>query len=332
VEVATVRRSATDTFRLGVRYAVLAPSSHNTQPWRFRIDDETLSLYADRSRELPIVDPDGRELVISCGAALFNLELALAHFDREAEVVHLPDSGDPDLLARVELGEERAPTSGEEALFAAISDRHTNRQRFHARALPEGLVAALQAASALERAWFAPIVDEERKVAAGDLIAEGDRLQFRDRSFRRELAAWIVPNGSPRQDGIPGHALGFGDLSSRVAPAGIRAFNLGRFQAAKDRELATSSPLLGIIGTEGDEPSDWLAAGRALERVLLRVSSVGASASFVNQPIEVTELRPRVRELAGAGGFPQLLLRLGFAPGAVATPRRPMRDVLDTKS
>jgi hypothetical protein len=320
--------SGADRLGFAVRFAILAPSSHNTQPWLFRIDGDTMSVRADRRRALPVVDPDGRELVISCGASLPNLQVALGHFGQEAEAEHVPDPDDRDLLARLSLGGAREPTPSEEALFAAIPKRHTNRKRFRDQAVPNELVRAFQAAAACELAWFAPLLDEERRRAAADLVAEGDRVQFRDKRFRRELAAWSVPNRAPRRDGIPGYALGFGDFASLAGPLVVRALNVGRSRAARDRELAASSPLLGVIGTERDAPADWLAAGRVLERVLLQARSRGVWAAFLNQPIEVPDLRLRVRELAGVAGFPQLLLRMGYGPEPRPTPRRPVSEVL----
>ena len=109
--------------------------------------------------------------------------------------------------------------------------------------------------------------------------------QFKDKRFRRELAAWFRPNGSRQRDGIPGYALGFGQLASRFAAFAVRWLDLGRSQAAKTRDLVDASPLLAAIVTDGDEPADWVRAGRALERVLLLATAEGAAASFLNQAL-----------------------------------------------
>lgn len=320
--------TAAEKLRAAVRYAVHAPSSHNSQPWQFRIRDSSLELRADRTRGLAVVDPDDRELVISCGAALFFLRLALRHFGCAPQVERLPDATDPDLLARVHIAGVWERTAVDKALFHAIPARHTNRLPCLDRALPEQLPDTLEAAAREEGAWLHVLRTAAARTATAELIAEGDRWQMADKRFRRELAAWLRPNRSARLDGMPGYAMGLGDVMSAAGPLVVRTFDIGRGIAARDRGLADGSPMLAVVGTRRDTPGDWLAAGEAVAHVLLRAQVDGVSGSFLNQPIEVPELRPRLQCVAGLDGFPQLLLRLGFAPLAAATPRRPVSDVL----
>ena len=320
--------TAAEKLRAAVRYAVHAPSSHNSQPWQFRIRDSSLELRADRTRGLAVVDPDDRELVISCGAALFFLRLALRHFGCAPQVERLPDATEPDLLARVRIAGVWERTAVDEALFRAIPARHTNRLPCLDRVLPEHLPDTLEAAAREEGAWLHVFRTAAARSAAADLIAEGDRWQMADKRFRRELAAWLRPNRGARLDGMPGYAMGLGDVMSAAGPFVVRTFDVGRGAAARDRELAAGSPMLALVGTRRDTPGDWLAAGEAVAHVLLRAQVDGVSASFLNQPIEVPELRSRLERILGRDGFPQLLLRLGFAPPVAATPRRPVSDVL----
>jgi hypothetical protein len=287
-----------------------------------------LDLLADRARGLPVVDPQDRALVMSCGAALFTLRVALRRFGCRDVVTPFPDPHDPDLLARVTLDGTHQTTDEEIALFMAIPKRRTSRLPFDGRKPPEALLLGLQTAAVREGAWLHVFEALDRDVLA-DLIAEGDRLQMADRHFRRELAAWMTPNRSRSRDGIPGYALGMGDLMSAAGPLVIRTFDLGTGRAAKDRELALGSPALAAVGTVGDAPRDWLAAGQAVQHVLLRAWIDGLAASFLNQPVEVPELRQRLQVLTGYQGFPQLILRFGFGgQGAKPTPRRPVADVL----
>lgn len=313
-----------------VRYAVLAPSSHNTQPWLFRVGPGGLEVFADRSRGLPVVDPQDRQLVISCGAALFNLRLALRHFGNREVVDILPDRDNPDLLARVAIDGLVDPTDEERALFGAIPLRRTFRMPFQRRPLAPGLVTALEIAAVREGAWLKVLDSEAARSAMADLVAEGDRRQMADRRFRRELAAWLHPNRTRSRDGIPGYAFGMGDLMAAAGPLVVRTFDVGKGRAAGDRDLAVGSPVLAVLGTVGDAPHDWLAAGQALERLLLRARVEGASASFLNQPVEVRELRLEVQVLSGYMGYPQMILRLGHDGDAKPTPRRPVAEVLIT--
>jgi hypothetical protein len=312
--------------RAAVRFAVLAPSSHNSQPWHFQVAGDVVELYADRRRALPVVDPEDRELTISCGAALFNLCLALRHFGFSVQVDRLP--GPADLMARIKLGPAQEPTDEDHLLFDAIARRRTNRNPFDDRPVPDALVRALQQAAEREAAWLVPVEGEENRSALAELISEADRFQMASRSFRRELAAWMHPNRTSSRDGMPGYAQGLGDLMSVAAPLVIRTFDVGSGRAAHSRELALGSPLLAVLGTPGDSVRDWLAAGEALEHVLLRAEAVRISASFLNQPIELGGPRFKLTGLIGRGDYPQMLLRMGYGHVVAGTPRRSVEEVL----
>jgi len=311
-----------------LNYAVLAPSSHNAQPWLFRVAGGELELYVDRTRALPVADPDDREMMIGCGAALFHLKTAMRHFGF-VPVVHLfPDLDDRDLVAFIRLGEKTSASILEHRLFMAIAHRHTNRMPFDPQPVPPETLDLLRAAAEEEKATLLILEDPDQRNDLADLIAEGDRRQGADPHFRRELAAWVHPNRSHSRDGIPGYAHGMNDILSITGPLLIRTFDWGRGQAAKDRQLLDGSPILAVLNTVGDGPSNWLTAGQALDRVLLTASDYGISASFLNQALELPDLRNQVKERLGVQGYPQLVLRLGYGPQVRATPRRPVHDVI----
>ncbi len=310
-----------------LRYAVQAPSNHNSQPWLFELSDDAVELRADRTRALPVVDHDDRELLISCGAALLTLRIAIRHYGFEDEIELLPDESDPDLLARIRLGKPHRPTEEEKLLFWAIAKRRTNRNVFEHRDVPKDLLAELERAASSEGARLRVLEHDEQRHELADLVAEGDRRQFADPRFRRELASWIHGSRSRAHDGMPTHALELPAALAPFAPLVVRTFDVGKGAAAHDRKIADGSPVLAVLGTEGDTPRDWLAAGQALGRVLLRAAQDEVSASFLNQPIEVAELRAAVGRLAKVG-VPQIVLRLGYGPGARPTPRRPLTDVV----
>lgn len=312
-----------------LNYAILAPSSHNTQPWLFRLPaEDTVELYADRTRGLPVVDPSDRELTISCGAALFHLITAASHFGYSCSVETLPDEKKPDLLARAVFKEGGKAGKEDERLFYAITKRRTNRMPFEDRVVPKKLLTELQEAAGKEGAWFVILREAGIKNTVADLISEGDRLQAKDRLFRRELASWVRQNRGRSRDGMPGYALGLGDIASLAGPFMIRTFDWGDGQAAKDRQLAAGSPVLSVLGTDADTPKEWLKAGQAMAKVILHACSEGLSASFLNQPVEVPDLRHVLRDLLGVHGFPQLIIRMGYGPEIKPTPRRDVNDAL----
>ena len=314
--------------RAAIRLAILAPSSHNTQPWLFTVRETGIEVFLDRARALPVADPDDRELTISCGAALYHLRLTLAFAGIAVRVARLPDPEAPDLVARIEFTGEHQASDEERELFRQIPARRTNRFPFEARELPSTLVHELSHAAEREGAWLVVVEDEEDKGWLADLIAAADRRQMADKRFRRELAAWTRPNNTHRRDGIPGSGLGLGTVASVGAPLILRTFDLGEGRAARDRDLAIGSPALAVLGVRDDSPVELVRCGEALARLLLLARASGVYASYLNQPIEVEELRPEVERLVRAPGRAQLILRLGFGRPVAPTPRRPVEEVL----
>ena len=320
--------SAAQRLRFAVRYAILAPSGHNGQPWRFHIDGDVLHVYADRRRSLPTIDPHDRELLISCAATVHLATVALHHFGYRPEVQLLPDPADPDLLATVRLG-PRTDLPAARDLFDAVQARHSNRYAYQTRPVSADQWAGMDAAADGEGAWLHPITDRRTITAAADLIAEGDRSKWREDIFRHELAERIIPNRGRRRDGMPGYAFGIPGPLARLAPFVVRHVDLGRLRARSDRALAMATPAFAVIGTDHDNPADWMAAGQAMSQVLLRATADGLATSFLSQPIEVPQLRLRLADLLNRGGHPQLLLRVGYARrSSRSVPRRALRDVL----
>lgn len=320
--------SPADKLRFLVNYAVLAPSGHNTQPWLFQITGDSLELMADRARGLSVVDPDGRELTISCGAALEMLCIAMRHYGYQPTVSVLPVSDDPDLLASVRLGEGGTTDDNGKGLFHAITKRRTVRQRFENKPVPPALMAEIGRLAWLYGVGLRTIIDSGTRREIAELVAEGDRRQFMDRDFRRELASWIHSRRAAMHDGISGEGLGMPDALSSLGAAVVRRFNIGGIAAVRDKKNIAGSPALGLFYTATDTVEEWLATGRALALVLLACTAQDVRASFLSQPIEVPELRTGLARVANVRGIPQLLLRFGYGPLIARSARRPVKEVL----
>jgi len=317
-------------FEFLVRYAILAPSSHNTQPWRFRIGDDYIELLADKSRALPVIDYQNRQLIMSCGAALFNLRVAMRRFGWLDEVEFFPDHYDPNLLARVRRAErDYEPTRTELGMFDAIPMRHTNRKPFELRPVSHTIAEQLVRACAHERAWLVRL-HPDAKYAAAELISQADRDQFADKDFRAELSEWLVSNSSQRGDGIPGYTKSYAAVTSYGTSALVRTFDIGKSVAATERDLAAGSPMLVVLGTTYDDSVAWLEGGQAMQRMLLTAQLYGLSASFLNQPLELDNYRPQFAALTEHDGFPQLIMRIGYGPAGPSTPRRRLEEVVET--
>lgn len=311
-----------------VRFAILAPSSHNTQPWLFKAEGEQLFVYADRTRALAVVDPHDRELVISCGAAVGTLQVALRHFGFAGDIRLLPDRSEPDLLAVITPGASHSPSAADEARFAAIFRRRTTRLAFEDTAIPPGLLVEVQSLAAAWDVELAAIQDQPRKDRIAELVSQADRLQHADPSFRRELAAWMHSRRSRTRDGISWASFGNPDLLSGVGSLVLRTFDLGKGIAAQDQKLSAGSPLMLVFATPADEPMDWLKVGIAHVQALLAITAAGLKAAYLNQPIEVAQCRPLLQSAAGLAGRPQLLIRAGAGKDVPACVRRPASEVI----
>jgi hypothetical protein len=314
-----------------LNYAILAPSSHNTQPWLFKIDSEAIYLYADQNRSLFVADPKGRELIISCGTALFNLRIALHHFGYKGEIITFPDPTNVNLLARIKLGFSIVESTDDKLLFSAIPKRHTNRQNYQWWDAPQSLLRWLQSDAEQEGAWLHIVRKGTVRHQVAELIVQAEHQLMSDPNYRKELANWIRPANSNTHDGIPGYAQGINehfDFTTPLFAMVLRTFDLGNSLAERSRKLVEESPAIVVLGTKNDTSNNWLAAGQALEKILLRSQAVGLSSSFLNQPVQVPQLRSELSQVLSQPGFPQIVLRLGFCKQVKPTPRRGVDEVL----
>lgn len=316
-----------ELLRFFLSWAVLAPSRHNAQPWTFEIDGDEVRLHADPWRALPACDPRDREQAMGCGAALLNLRVAAARFGWATSVEVVAGGRRDGLVARLRLEERRPPTPEVNELFEAIPVRRTCRLPLDGRDPPPGLVARLAREAALEGAELRPVEESER-CALAELVAEGDRRQWHDRAYRAEVARWSRTAGSTRPDGVPGFAMGLSDDAAFLQPFVLLLTDPGSLEAERDRRRVTGARALLCLASRGDSPGDHVAAGQALQRVLLRAAASGLSACYLGAPLEVPELRRRLRAVLGLGTQPQVLFRIGFAGPLRPTPRRPVGDVL----
>lgn len=303
-----------------VAEAIRAPSSHNTQPWLFeRTGAGSLRLLADRTRGLPVNDPEDRELTMSCAAALLTLRVAAAGLGSGTRVTLLPEADAPDVLATVVFA--GAPEPELEALAPAIGVRRTHRGGFGGETPSAEMRAALRGAAEAEGAALV-VLDPAAREGLAELVAEGDAALWADPRWRRELAMWMHPRR--RGDGLsmPGAAV-------PVARFAVRHFDMGARVGAQDAERARAAPVVAVLGTPGDAERDWMAAGMALARVLLVAAGAGLQAGYLNQPLQAAHQRPKVQALVPAAGVPQAVLCLG-RPDELPdpAPRRPLGEVL----
>ena len=304
--------------------AALAPSIHNSQPWRFRVGPAGIDVLADRSRRLDVIDPTGRELLISVGAAILNLRVAILGHGRVPILRIFPDPRQPDLVARVTIGPVTVPDPTARALLAAIPRRHTNRRPFTGLAVPGTVIDELTAAAAAEGAALA-IADPIGRDAILGLAATADAWQRAEAGYRDELTAWTVPPYG-RRDGVPAQTFGPHDRHESLP---LRDFGLTQPQLHRRDATFEPRPTIVVLRTTGDEPNHWVRAGQALERVQLTAVVRGVAATPMTQALEIPEIRGLLTDPA-RHRHPQIILRLGYGRPAAASPRRPLHEVLTT--
>ena len=325
--VSTPDNLAQALYRAAAR-ATLAPSIHNTQPWRFVVSDGRLELFADRRYAVPVIDPSGRQLAISCGAALFGARVALASAGLDAVTTLLPDPAQPDLLASITVVGEPGPADDSaRRLDEAADDRHSNRRRFGPALVPDVVLEAITRAAQVEGAVLAPVRGLDDRVVVAILTQHAATTQSGDPAYRDELRAWISDDLS-RRDGVPVASIPDGTRAAHD-DVPIRDFDTegeGELPAETDSRLGQT---MLVLSTPGDTPRDWLLAGQALGRVLLELTDVGLKASILSQVTEVPGTRQRLRRELRLSGNVQLLLRAGYAKATPVTPRRPLADVIN---
>jgi hypothetical protein len=317
--------------RYVVSKAVWAPSVHNTQPWRFTIDDgPRVSLYADAGRRLAVADPDGREMLTSCGAALFTIRLALRSLGYVPVTRVLPDPAQPDLVARVSWPEHAEADEFERRLTSHVLTRRTHRGAFDPEPLPPGTLAALRDAAAREGAALRLVADDGRRAALAAAVQTAEYQLRRDGERLRELARWTPAPGSARRDGVP--ATSYPARAERTQPYFPgRDFARGHGWGMPPLSPATSHRAAGVAGlltTTGDSPADWVHTGQALQRILLTASVCGAAVALHSQPLELPWLREFLRTQLSDGACPHLVLRIGMVTQVAVSVRRDPDDVL----
>jgi nitroreductase len=322
------RRIPARTVTAMLATAVRAPSVHNTQPWRFVIGPHAIDLYADPERKLG-QDRDGREMLISCGAALFGLRLAVRGAGYLPAVRLLPDQSQPTLLARLALGPEEPTTEAERRMLAALPHRHTHRGAFDPGPLPAGLLPRLQHDAFAEGAMLALVDTAGRYQKLAALTAEATRMQARSPGARAEIRRWSRPAGSAARDGVPAAAFG---PAGPAAPGRLpqRDFDLGRHWGLLPATGPDQPPpaATAVLVTAGDDPIDWLCAGQALHRVLARAATVWVAASLHTQPLEFPVIRDLIRTRLVLPGAPQMVLQFGPARTSLASARRTVPELL----
>jgi nitroreductase len=306
-----------EQLRFALRYAILAPSNRNTQPWRFSVERDQITIRPDASRWQQVSDPHQRELYISLGCALENLLVALDHFGFGHIVTRSPGLGES-IAAQVAILDHPAARPREASLFGAIVRRHTHHGRYRARAVGARTLAKLMECKLEQDLELLLTPDRAVKRSVDGLMLQGDALALANPRYRRELA-----------DCIGEGSFGGPWLLSLAQEFAVAHLGAKKTIARGDRAALAASPVFGLISGHAASREARIKAGQLLERLYLAATGLGLVLQPVSQLLEVEEVRMSFAKLFRAGGVPLMPFRLGYAdtPG-LRTPRRPLEEVL----
>jgi hypothetical protein len=309
-----------------LRYAILAPSGPNTQPWKFSIGEGTVSVFADLGRSLPFVDPSNRTLYMSVGCAITNLTVAAEHFGFAPQISYFPLGQESDLVAEVRL--LARPGQGmPDDLFPQIQRRHTTKDRYENATISRTALMEIEKSINLPGLHLSFFQDKEARVKMADLVSRAHQIQLAKKEFRQNLGQWLRNNWTAEPDGMPLYTFGVPGAISLGFPAAFKEFDLSRPVIYRDSMLIHGCSTLAVLCSDQDDKLTWTLCGVALEKLLLRATSYDVRASFFSQPIGLPDLRDELKSLVNLGN-PQLLFSLGMAKPMRPSPRRPLEDVI----
>jgi nitroreductase len=310
-----------EQLRFLLQYAILAPSTKNTQPWRFSVGEDTIGIFADLSRWQPVADRGRRELYISLGCALENLLVAGEELGFRADVNYFPQPANQELAATVAFHPGGAPSPYRAGIaLANITARRTEHGPYHDQPITEAARRRLLYSCGDLGLRVELTGDPAIRARLIELNLHADEMEFADPEFRKELGYWVGQGvfGTPR-------------LVSRLAQFILSRFNLGRAVGRRNAAMLMSAPLVGLISARTDDPASQLRTGQALERLWLHATEMGIALQPMSQALEIPALRAELaRIVPELGWIPQQVFRMGYPrrPAAAHTPRRPIDDVL----
>jgi hypothetical protein len=324
--IATVDRPSSEILIAAAAAAGHAPSILNTQPWRWRVEPGRLELFADRARQLRVTDPQGRLLMISCGAAVHHARIALTAAGWSAAVARLPDAGEPDLLARLTVKGRSAVSDVATRLAQAIPVRHTDRRPVSDRPLPAASMDAIAAATRAEGGLH--IFSRDQVVELAAAACRAAEVKAADPLIGEELAFW-TGTAAPIGTGLP-----TGVLPDHPAQTTVPGRDFGRTGTLSIGSGHDRAAVYALLFGDADEPVNWLRSGEALSAAWLTATTLGVSLVPLSDVVELVHTRQTLRHLVAGLGHPHLVLRLGIPDpqqaGYVRTPRLATTSVVDT--
>lgn len=310
-----------------VRYAILAPSGHNTQPWKFKLNKNTIEVWMDKERRRNGVDPENRELYISLGCTIANLEVAAKYFGMIFEKKYV-DSNEG--LATVFKFVEGKTNSKEKELFKALTERRVNREEYNEKLIPAEVMEKLEKEyCSLGQTRISFVTQRRVKEDLAKLIEKSDRVWFKTKELVDEMEYWLQDDLNYSKDGLPSGVLNLYKLAIEVKYLISRDSKSVEERSLRDRNLAEKAAAIAVVSTKNDTREEWIEAGELYERMALFLTSRGVQNAFFNTVIELKTQREELERKIRTRGRVQLMLRLGYATKVAShSPRREVEAVL----
>ncbi len=316
-----------DQLRFLLRYATLAPSHYNAQPWKFKLGKKSVDIFCDPSRVAHIVDPNLREATISCGAAVGMFEVAARYFGYQTLVTHVDNQSN--CVARIQLVDTHDPSEMDIELFQAIKLRQTNRGWFSHAQVPDSVVQAAEILGKRLDVGISIRYQKRIKEQFAFLTAAAVREQHALSWYRLEFASWLRSKFSLKLDGVMGFGFFSSNLPSPLVRSTTKWLNRGKQVADFNKQkVIEGSPSLAIISTDSDLTESLVNTGRLLSHLHLQLTTVGLDISYMNQAIQDPNRRVKVKALFESKACPQLILRIGKGKKVGWTQRFPVEDCL----
>ncbi|MEI8232330.1 MAG: hypothetical protein WCG44_01165 [bacterium] len=323
-----VPKSHTEQLKYVISCAVQAPSSHNTQPWKFSIEKNTISVYADLTRNLPTGDPNNRELYISVGTCLQNLISAAQALNCRVKVEYFSLPKSKELVATVEIIFPKTKTKPNKEILDAIWERRSNRTSYlPEKNIPQGVQQKIIKLATDHELKLNLIADRTKITAISKMVKQGMIEFLWKPAFRKELSRWIRHDWSKKGDGLPGYSIGLPGVISLVAPVLVQSTATIPVIALTEAKAVESCPVVGVLTIKKDIPLWWVKTGMTFEAIALHLETRGISTSILTAAVECPSQNIKLRKLVS--GVPGLFFRLGYSTGpGISVPRRDGENVL----
>lgn len=310
-----------------VYYGSISPSAHNTQPWSFKLEENSVDILLDNTRVLDYSDPNKWETYLSMGACLGNVIEAAKALDSFKEYILFPDRGNPILVARVILKE---PTRGEDKdRIKVIEKRHTNRSDYLDRTVSRDYIEEWKRIGNENGVRIQMVTDKGKISSIADLEYEANISAFSDAKFRKELSGWIRNNLTKAHDGMPGYITNIPLPMSFLGQWLVKNFNIGKMQGGIEKKWILSAPLIMIVTVKGPVPTNLLRIGLTFEKIVLNITEKGLVYAPLGAVIETPKVSKKLKELLNLDGTPVMLVRVGYSNKQYKkAPKRTVEEVL----